>query len=376
MATKLRTKDDVHGQVIHTVTCTVKVKVPKALAAGLEALHEKAAGAVKEMLAHRDRSSTKHYPTIPSVIAKSLVAKYQRNAKCRHVAHLVLPLVGDKGKQIKLEAGGIRIPALFKKAVLPVVWLRPVVGFVRSAEFFRRGSDWFASICYNTAAEPAFRPTGMVGVDRNSVGHVATLADLENGKVLHLGYSPAATKTVWRGRRGNLQASGRRRLLFRIKRKQSRRTTHENHKVSKQIVDYAARHRRAVVVEQLEGIRRGKCRRYVERSQWAFFQLLTFLRYKAALRSVMVIEVDPAYSSQECSRCHQRSKPDGKKFLCGFCGHNDHRDANAAFVLAQRAEPIGGVARKSERPRRGLLVVPSPGSMERAEGSARLMACP
>jgi transposase len=72
----------------------------------------------------------------------------------------------------------------------------------------------------------------------------------------------------------------------------------------------------------------------------------------------MVIEVNPAYSSQECSRCHQFSKPNGKFFRCGYCGHNGHRDANAAFTLAGRVSPIGGVARESEGPRSALLVEP------------------
>jgi IS605 OrfB family transposase len=270
----------------------------------------------------------------------------------------VLPICGDKGKQIKLENGGIRIPALFKKEILPVVWLRLPVGFIRSAEFFKRGGEWYAAICYNTPAEKSFEPTGTVGVDRNSVGAVATLADPQNGKVLHLGFNPAKTKEVWRGRRANLQSLGKKRLLHKIRNKQSRRTKYENHVVSKQIVDYAAKHRRAIVMEELENVRKGKIRHYVEKSQWSFYQLLQYILYKAALRGVMVIKVDPAYTSQECSRCHQLSKPSGKVFRCGYCGHNDHRDANAAFNLAQRGMPIGGIVGDSVRSDSGLLVAP------------------
>src|SRR2546429_5510020 len=65
----------------------------------------------------------------------------QKNKKCKQVSNLVLPVCGDKGKQIKLEDGGVRIPALFKKEVLPVLWLRLPVGFVRSAEFFERSEE-------------------------------------------------------------------------------------------------------------------------------------------------------------------------------------------------------------------------------------------
>ena len=310
------------------------------------------------MLVRRELSSSKFYPEVPCVIAKSLVAKYQRNKRCRAVRNLVLPLCGDKGTQIKLEGNGIRIPALFRKAVLPVVWLRPAIGFIRSVEFLRRGGEWFASICYNVQKESPFHSTGNVGVDRNSVGAVATLADPQNGKVLHLGFNPARTKEAWRGRKANLQSLGKHRLLHKIRNKQSRRTKYENHVVSKQIVDYAARHRRTIVLEKLENVRRGRIRQYSEKSQWSFYQLLQYILYKAALRDVMALEVDPAYSSQECSRCHQISKPNGKSFRCGYCGHNDHRDANAAFTLSGCVSPIGGVAQESECLRSALLVEP------------------
>jgi transposase len=208
-------------------------------------------------------SSSKYYKELPCVIAKSLIAKYQKNKKCKQVSNLVLPVCGDKGKQIKLEDRGIRIPALFKKEVLPVHWLRWPVGFVRSAEFFERSGEWYTAICYNAKAEKPFSVTGTVGVDRNSVGAVATLADPQNGKVLHLGFNPARTKAVWRGQKANLQSLGKRRLLHKIRNKQSRRTRYENHVVSKQIVDYAAKHRRCIVLEKLENVRKGKIRRYV-----------------------------------------------------------------------------------------------------------------
>ena len=221
---QLGAKDNVHSQVVDTVTCCIKVKVPDALALILDTIEPLARLCVDRMLVRRELSSSKFYPEVPCVIAKSLVAKYQRNKRCRVVRNLVLPLCGDKGTQIKLEGNGIRIPALFRKAVLPVVWLRPAIGFIRSVEFLRRGGEWFASICYNVQKESPFHSTGNVGVDRNSVGVVATLADPQNGKVLHLGFHPARTKEAWRGQKANLQSLGKHRLLHKIGNKQSRRT--------------------------------------------------------------------------------------------------------------------------------------------------------
>ena len=110
-----------------------------------------------------------------------------------------------------------------------------------------------------------------------------------------------------------MQSLGKRRLLHKIRNKQSRRTKNENHVVSKQIVDCAAKHRRCIVLEKLEHVRKGKIRRYIEQSQWSFYQLLQFILYKAALRGVMVIEADPAYTSQECSRCEIGSGRNGHR---------------------------------------------------------------
>jgi IS605 OrfB family transposase len=371
MPAKFGAKHDVYGQVVNTVACTVKIKIPDTLAHRLSSLLPVVATSVARMLRNRDEASSKYYPELPSVVSKSLIAKYQRNGKCKTASNLIIPVCGDKERQIRFQDGGVRIFSIFGKEILPIKLAHPIVADELgrrniSAEFFQRGGEWYGAFSYNTPAAERFQPTGMIGVDRNSVGHVATMADPATGKVFHLGFNPAHTKQAWRGRKANLQRAKKNRLLCKIKRKQSRRTKHENHIVSKVIVDYAATHRRAIAIEDLGQVRAkgSKIRSYTERSQWAFFQLGQFIRYKAALRGVEIIEVCAAYSSQECSRCHGLTKPSGKKFVCSHCSHKDHRDANAAFTLAQRVMPIGGLARDSVGSRSALLVEPFLGSTD------------
>jgi hypothetical protein len=238
MPAKFGAKHDVCGQVVNTVACTVKIKIPDTLAHRLDSLLPVAASSVARMLRNRGESSSKYYPELPSVVSKSLIAKYQRNPKCRAVSSLIIPVCGDKERQIKFEGAGVRIPALFQKEILPLALPHPCVADELgrrniSVEFFMRRGEWYGAFSYNTLAAPRFQPTGMVGVDRNSVGHVATMADPQTGTVLHLGFNPARTKASWRGRKRNLQKGRKHRLLCMIKRKQSRRTKHENHTVSK-----------------------------------------------------------------------------------------------------------------------------------------------
>lgn len=116
-----------HSQLVNKVTCTVKVKIPDAVALRLDSMFAIAQTSVKRMLADRAKSSSKYYPELPCVIAKSLIAKYQRNRKLKAVSRLVLPICGDKGRQIKWDGSAIRIPAIFGKEAIPVTLARPPV---------------------------------------------------------------------------------------------------------------------------------------------------------------------------------------------------------------------------------------------------------
>lgn len=315
------------------------------------------------MIANRDKRSSKDYPTLPCVLSKSLLRKYQRNKKLRSVKNLVLPVCGDKGKQVKQEGNGIRVPAFFKKEVLPVEFPKLLVGFVRGVEFFKRDRKWFCSISYNTPLEPPHNFSTTLGVDRNSVGNVATIACPETGMVRFLGPNAAKLKENYRNRRKNLQKAGKFSLLKKLNRKQSRRTRDINHKVSRAIVEHAQKHQSAIVLEDLQGIRKGKARRYVEKSQWAFYQLEQLILYKSILSGVPVFYVNPRNTSKGCSRCGSINTPNGKHYTCSTCEHVSHRDANAAFNIAQRflwengiprefaVSPIGGAYAMRGEPR-------------------------
>ena len=209
MSPKLSTENHVHGQVVDTVTCTVKLKIPDTLAHRLDSMLPAVELCIKRMLGDRSLSSSKYYPELPCIISKSLIAKYQRNPKLKVVTNVVLPICGDKGRQIKWDGSWLRIPVIFKRETIPFAPDRAPVrdeeGRVNlSGEFFHREGEWYLALSYKTAAIAEFKPAGMIGVDRNSVGAIATLADSTNGKVLHLGFNPAATKACWRGRKKNL----------------------------------------------------------------------------------------------------------------------------------------------------------------------------
>ncbi len=75
-------------------------------------------------------------------------------------------------------------------------------------------------------------------------------------------------------------------------------------------------------------------------SGWSFFQLRTFIEYKAKRAGIRVEPVDPKYTSQacaECGHCEKSNRQTQASFLCKVCGHKDHADRNAARNIRAKA---------------------------------------
>jgi IS605 OrfB family transposase len=127
--------------------------------------------------------------------------------------------------------------------------------------------------------------------------------------------------------------------------KEARFRRHENHRISKAIVENAKGTDRGIAVEDLKGIReritaRGSDARN-RLSGWSFAQLYAFLAYKAELAGVLVVTVDPRNTSRTCAACGHCAKSNRRsqsEFVCKACGHRAHADSNAARNIASRAQ--------------------------------------
>lgn len=146
--------------------------------------------------------------------------------------------------------------------------------------------------------------------------------------------------------RKKLQAKGTKaakRLLKRRRRKEKRFARDVNHCLSKKLVAKAKDTDRGIALEDLKGIRERltvrKAQRRVQHS-WSFFQLRTFIEYKATLAGLLVRLVDPRNSSRTCPACgciDKRNRPTQARFSCTSCGHAGPADVIAARNLALRA---------------------------------------
>ena len=128
-----------------------------------------------------------------------------------------------------------------------------------------------------------------------------------------------------------------------IRNKEKRKIKDIDHKVTSAIVKEAVRQECGIKLEWLDGIRETAPTSRSSRASlhsWEFYRIQQEIEYKAKLRGVPVAYVDPAYTSQQCSRCGRIGNRDGKDFTCPHCGHVDHADVNASFNIALRP-PLG-----------------------------------
>ncbi|MEZ3163852.1 transposase [Halorubrum sp. RMP-47] len=116
------------------------------------------------------------------------------------------------------------------------------------------------------------------------------------------------------------------------------------HTISRRLVEEARSHDCSyIAVERLTHIRdrmdNGDDRIKRQMHNWAFRELQEIVAYKAAEYGIRVEDVNPAFSSQTCSKCgHQSSTNRGSDgwFECNECGYELDGDYNAAKNIGKR----------------------------------------
>jgi putative transposase len=203
-----------------------------------------------------------------------------------------------------------------------------------------RDGKWYLYTTCDVPEVEATCPSEFLGVDLGIV-NIATTSDGQRHAGKHLNRARHRN----RGLRAKLQRAGTKsakRLLKHRRRKERRFAADINHCIAKRIVAKAERTGRGIALEDLRGIR-GRVRlRKPQRAtlhSWAFHQLAYFVTYKARRAGVVVVQVDPAYTSRACSVCghvHKDNRPDQARFYCRSCGFAGHADWNAARNIALR----------------------------------------
>ena len=133
-------------------------------------------------------------------------------------------------------------------------------------------------------------------------------------------------------------------VVKRIKNKEQRVMKDIDHKISREIVNTAKKHKAKVIkLERLENIRsttRTSRKNNPSLHTWSFYRLAQYIEYKAKLAGIEVEYVNPAYTSQRCPQCGNIHHAKDRKYICE-CGYHTHRDLLGAINICNSTEYIG-----------------------------------
>jgi IS605 OrfB family transposase len=214
----------------------------------------------------------------------------------------------------------------------------------------RRDGGYYLHVQLTDEAPGPIVTKGAIGVDMG----VKNLAVTDDGEAFS-GDGVEACRRKYHRIRETCQARGTKsakRKLRKVRSKEGRYRKDVNHVISKRIVEKAKGTGHAIAVEDLTGIGGRATARRADRSRmkgWAFFQLRTFLEYKALSAGIPIISVDPRDTSRtcsECGHCERWNRKTRDEFECRHCGFALPADWNAARNIRDRAavmRPIAGV---------------------------------
>ncbi|MFB6352951.1 MAG: RNA-guided endonuclease InsQ/TnpB family protein [Halobacteriales archaeon] len=284
------------------------------------------------------------YATPPTFTANTVV--YNKNAVTYREDHCTLAAVNG------------RVNAAF---VLPPEGENPQTTYLRSDEWELREStlhyrdgDYYLHVGVAKDDDPQAAKGGTVlGVDLG----VKMLAATSTGRMWSGGYLNHRRRE-YEQRRGSLQQTGTEsahRTIDSIGDRESRWAEDYLHRISKALVQEAISHDCATIAfEDLTDIR-DRMPGAKAFHAWAFRRLYEYVEYKAAEFGVSTKQVDPAYTSQRCSKCghtERGNRPKPERFCCRKCGYEVHADYNAAknigikHVRAGQTSPRGRANRQ------------------------------
>jgi len=277
----------------------------------------------------RSSKDVKHIG-LKSMIANQILKKYSNNSRAK----------GVKSVKLAIPNQGINVDHATRTITAPCLKLFLRYEFPDNFEKVNQieVGEEYAYVSVSIPEPETIKADKWLGVDRNTVGHIAVVADPETGKVIKLGKSALHIHQKYKNIRKDLQHKGKYGKVKQIKNRESNIVRDLNHKVSRKIVDTAKESGKGIKLEDLTGIRGSKTARSFRYSKhsWSFYQLQNMIEYKAKLLGVEVAYVDPHYTSQECSICGHIGDRNKKVFKCPSCGHADHADSNAGFNIAKR----------------------------------------
>ena len=232
-------------------------------------------------------------------------------------------IISDKSKRIEVKAN------------LTDYQRERLTGKLGTLRITQKSGKYIAQIAVELSEQQS-RSGKIMGVDLGL--KVPAVVVIEGGKTKFVG-NGRQNKFIKRKHRCVRRKLGRLKKLKAIKKrhdKEQRWMKDQDHKISRQIVNFAKENNVAVIrMERLTNIRNtARTSRKNEKNlhTWSFYRLAQYIEYKAILAGIKVEYVNPKHTSQKCPKCGELNKVNDRKYKCG-CGYKAHRDRVGAINM-------------------------------------------
>jgi len=225
---------------------------------------------------------------------------------------------------------------------------------VGQAWLVRTPKGVFINVVFSKEVEVR-EPEAFVGVDLNE--NNVTLS-LPNGEFVQIITHEREIRTAYFVKRKRIQRkirAGKRRkeLLEKHGERERNRLNDLYHKLANKIVELAEKYG-GIALEDLTEVR-NSIRYSAEVNgrlhRWSFRKLQSIIEYKAKLKGVRVVFVNPAHTSSLCPVCRGKLSPNGHRVLkCSNCGLEADRDVVGSWNISLRALKMWGVPVSPESP--------------------------
>jgi transposase len=211
----------------------------------------------------------------------------------------------------------------------------------------KRGDGWWLTLSYDQVVPVRTPPSApVIGVDVG-IANFITTSDGQHYGTFHGKLRERQKRDREKRRRKAklrkcLKKKGVKKLPSTTSRSGQRLARHVRQEINRAVNQCFARHQGAqFAYEHLSvATMKHKARAmnaYIRASNLA--HIPRQIAWNAAKRGVAAIRVKSAYSSQECSMCHnvdRANRPDQQTFCCRVCGYSTHADLNAAINIEHR----------------------------------------
>ncbi len=226
---------------------------------------------------------------------------------------------------------------LSKIGSIKMVYHRPIRGKVKTCTIHRTAtSKWYVSLSVECEPERLPETAAQVGIDvgLKTFATLSTSEEIANPHFFRKEEKALAKvqRTFSKAEKGTSERKKRHKVVARVHERVAFKRDNFTHQESRQIVGRFG----IIAVENLTVNRmmHNRClaKSIVDAAWSAFFSQLS---YKAEEAGRQFIKVNPAYTSQDCSRCHHRQKMplSERVYHCPCCFLVIDRDLNAAINI-------------------------------------------